>query len=108
MLGIAPPPQTGSLSTKPAHYSGGYLFVLIYSQPYTQAEGGCGGGGEEGAAEGGGEGGEGCHGLAQLTPVSRKVPAACNTHGAVNSELGGCGNEWSPRLGLPRVVTFCG
>ena len=56
MLGIAPPPQTGSLSTKPAHYSGGYLFVLIYSQPYTQAEGGCGGGGEEGAAEGGGGG----------------------------------------------------
>ena len=32
--------------------SGGYLFVLIYSQPYKQAEGGCGGGG-------GGEGGGG-------------------------------------------------
>ena len=82
--------------------SGGYLFVLIYSQPYKQAEGGCGGGG------GGGEGGGGCHGLAQLTPVNRKVPAACDTHGAVNSEPRGCGDEWSQRLGLTRVVTFCG
>ena len=91
--------------------SGGYLFVLIYSQPYKQAEGGCGGGGGGrvgGGVGAGGGGGGGCHGLAQLTPVNRKVQAACDTQSAVNSEPRGCGDGWSQRLSLTRVVTFCG